>query len=138
MFWNDTEIGKIAEQDVRAGVQTFTFGFDGARLDRNNSLGFRLDQFSDVQSSSTVSNVRMGYGGLTENQTLMIAISPQTALPLLTLTGAQGFTYLIESSEDLQNWEPMGAVTLDTGVATTLEDSWAAGLLKQFYRAKSP
>ena len=58
--------------------------------------------------------------------------------PVLTLTGTQNFTYLVETSPDLVNWEPMAAVTLDTGVNAALTDPEATGLQLRFYRAVSP
>ena len=58
--------------------------------------------------------------------------------PVLTLTGTQNFTDLVETSSDLVNGEPMAAVTLDAGVNAALTDPAAPGLQLRFYRAVSP
>ena len=138
VYWNDVEIGKIDERDVLAGMQTYTFGVTGTFLDRSNSLGFRIDQFSTVPSSVSVTNVATGFGGLTNAPKLKIQNISGISTPVLTLTGAVNYTYLVETSQDLVNWEPMAAVTLDTGVTAALIDPTAAGLLMRFYRGVSP
>ncbi len=138
IYWNDLEIGRIDERDVLPGVQTYTFGITGTFLDRSNSLGFRIDQFSAVASSVSVTNVATGFGGLTTPPKLKIENVSGISTPVLTVTGMQNFTYLVESSQDLVNWEPMAAVTLDTGVAAALTDSSVPGFLMRFYRVVSP
>ena len=138
VYWNDVEIGQIDERGVLPGIQTYSFAIPSSYLDRSNSLGFRLDQFSSVASSASVSNVVTGFGGLTTPPKLKIETVTGIPTPVLTLTGTQNFTYLVETSPDLVNWEPMAAVTLDTGVTAALTDSSAAGFRMRFYRAVSP
>ena len=138
VYWNDEEIGQIDERDVLPGVQTYTFGITGTFLDRSNSLGFRIDQFSAVASSVSVTNVATGFGGLPNSPKLKIENISGISTPVLTLTGTVNYTYLVETSQDLLNWEPMAAVTLETGVAAALTDPSAPGLQMRFYRAVSP
>ena len=138
VYWNDVEIGRIDERDVLLGVQTYTFGIADTFHDRSNSLGFRIDQFSAVASSVSVTNVATGFGGLTNSPKLQIENISGISAPVLTLTGTVNYTYLVETSQDLVNWEPMAAVTLDTGVAAALTDPSAPGLQMRFYRAVSP
>lgn len=138
VFWNDEKIGEIDECNVLSGVQNYFFEMAGSYNDRNNSLGFRIDQFSEVISTVSVTNVTTGFGGLTNPPNLKMENIPGISTPVLTLTGTQNFTYLVEASDDLLNWEPMAAVTLDTGVAAALTDSSAPGFLMRFYRAVSP
>ena len=138
VYWNDVEIGRIEEQVALSGMQSYTFDVPSVFFDRNNSLGFRLDQFSGVQSSISVSNVATGFGGLPTAPKLKIETVTGIPTPVLTVTGTQNFTYLIETSPDLVNWEPMAAVTLDTGMNAALTDPDATGLQLRFYRAVSP
>ena len=138
IYWNDVEIGQIEEQASLPGVQSYTFDIPSAFLDRSNTLGFRLDQFSGVTSSVSVTNVVTGFGGLANPPKLKIETVPGVPKPVLTVTGTQNFTYLVETSPDLVNWEPMAAVTLDTGVNAALTDPEATGLQLRFYRAVSP
>ena len=79
-----------------------------------------------------------GFGGLPTAPKLKIETVSGIPTPVLTLTGTQNFTYLVETSPDLVNWEPMAAVTLDTGVNAALTDPAATGLQLRFYRAVSP
>ena len=60
------------------------------------------------------------------------------AAPVLTLTGALSYTYLIETSTDLINWAPMAAVILDAATSAALSDPDASGFTQRFYRAVSP
>lgn len=138
VFWNDQKIGEIDERNVLPGVQSYFFEVDGSYTDRNNSLGFRLDQFSAVISTVSVSNVTTGYGGVSGPMNLAVGKLPANPAPILTLTGLTNYTYLIEASEDLLNWEPMAAVTLDAGVTVSFEDLDAHLFPKRFYRAVSP
>jgi hypothetical protein len=138
VFWNDEKIGEIDERNVLPGVQNYFFEVSGSFTDRNNSLGFRLDQFSEVISTVTVSNVATGYGGVTGPMNLALDKLPTNPAPMLTLTGVTNYTYLIEASEDLLNWEPIAAVTLDAGVSVSFDDPNAPLFSRRFYRAVSP
>ena len=137
VYWNDVVIGSIDEDNVLPGVQSYTFGITKTFLDRSNSLGFRLDQFSTVQSSVSVTSVATGFAGLNAPK-LTIGTTTGSSTPVLGLTGTLNNSYIIQTSEDLVNWEPMATVTLDTGVSAYLGDPAAAGLQKRFYRAVSP
>ncbi len=138
VYWNDVEIGRIEEQVSLPGVQSYTFDIPSAFRDRNNSLGFRLDQFSSVVSSIGVTNVATGFGGLPTAPKVKIESVPGVPTPVLTVTGTQNFTYLVQTSQDLMNWEPMAAVTLDTGVNAALTDPETTSLQLRFYRVVSP
>ena len=138
VYWNDEEIGQIDERNISPGVHSYTFEIANAFLDRSNTLGFRLDQFSPVTSGISVTNVKTGFAGLPTPPRLKIERVSGIATPVLTMTGTQNFTYLVETSPDLVNWEPMAAVTLDTGVNAALTDPAATGLQLRFYRAVSP
>ena len=85
-----------------------------------------------------MTNVKTGFAGLPTPARLKIESVSGITTPVLTVTGTQNFTYLIETSQDLANWEPMAAVTLDTGVNAALTDPAATGLHLRFYRAVSP
>ena len=91
-----------------------------------------------MTSGISVTNVKTGFAGLPTPAQLKIETVSDVPTSVLTVTGTQNFTYLVETSPDLVNWEPMAAVTLDTGVNAALTDPEATGLQLRFYRAVSP
>jgi uncharacterized repeat protein (TIGR01451 family) len=52
-----------------------------------------------------------------------------------TVEGDAGLTYVIEASNDLNAWSPIGTVTL-SGPSAIFEDSNAGGISRRFYRAR--
>ena len=138
VYWNNVQIGQIDERYATTGNSNYIFAISSAYLDKSNSLGFRLDQFSGVLSSIAVSNVAVGLSGLATQHKLTIASPAGGAAPVLTLTGALGYTYIVESSTDLINWVQMAGVTLDTAATSLLNDPSASTVPKKFYRAVSP
>ena len=138
VFWNDVQIGQIDESYVTPGITNYTFMISSAYLDKSNSLGFRLDQGSNVLSTVNVSNVSTGLSGLTTPHQLTIANAAGAGTPILTLTGALGYTYIVETSTDLINWVQMAAVTLDTATTFPLSAPSVPSEPKRFYRAVSP
>jgi len=137
LYWNDQEIGTIDERNVSLGIQTYVFGVPASFTDRNNSLGFRVDQFSDVASTVSVTNVMTGFAGTGAVPTLQISKTEQYDVGL-TLGGNQAGTYVLEASTDLATWNPIATVTLSAGTPVTLSDADASSFVKRFYRAVAP
>jgi hypothetical protein len=137
VYWNDQEIGTIDERNVEPGVQTYTFGIPSVFTDHNNSLGFRLDQFSDVASSVSVTNVITGFAGTGAIPALAIDKNQQGD-QLLTVSGTLDGYYVIEASTDLATWNPIITVNLTAGTPVSLFDADAQNFTKRFYRAVAP
>jgi hypothetical protein len=136
VYWNERQIAIIDEQHTLPGTRTYKYAVPGADLDKNNCLSFRLDPFSSVVSSATVANVTTGFIGLPQPITLAIASSGENQT--LTLTGTQGFTFLIQASIDLVNWIPISAVNLSNSNSVQFVDPDAANFPVRFYQAVSP
>src|ERR1019366_6896868 len=98
------------------------------------TLSFRLDSFAN-SSSVAVTNVATGFVGVTQPITLGISLT--NGAPLLQLTAATNFTYLIQSSTNLVDWTPM-ALLLNTNGTSQLLDSAITNSRTRFYRAVVP
>jgi hypothetical protein len=94
-------------------------------------LSFRLDSFNN-SSSIAITNVSAGFVGAT--QAIKLGISFTNGAPLLQLTAATNFTYLIQSSTNLLDWTPKVFLSNTNGTMQFM--GW--GLTNsgaQFYRA---
>jgi hypothetical protein len=70
------------------------------------------------------------------NVTVLATLTPGGFTPtgfLLHLSGPSGDEYVIEASDDLQNWPPLGNVTISAGAATFADPTPQAA---RFYRAR--
>jgi hypothetical protein len=137
VYWNDQQVAVIDEQYILPGAQTYVFTVPGASLDKNNCLGFRLDPFSSVSSSISAANVKTGLAGLPQPPVLSIAKN-QSGNQVMSLTGTQGYTFLIQASTDLLNWTPISNVSLTGDTTAHFADPDAVNFASRFYRALSP
>ena len=134
VYWNTNEIGMVDERVASAGLQTYRFGLPGTVTTGLYALSFRLDSF-DNSSSITVTNIATGFVGLTQPVTLGVSLTNNA--PLVRLTAATNFTYLVQSSTNLVDWTP-AAVLLNTNGTAQFIDSAATGSSARFYRAVVP
>ncbi|MDO8482893.1 MAG: hypothetical protein Q7S86_03690, partial [bacterium] len=136
MYSETNVIGSIDERMVSAGIHKYTFPIPETATGGTRTLGFRLDAFSAIQSSVTVTNVALGFAGLREPFSLSFVGTDPTGLPLLQLNGPSGFNYRVETSTNLVDWETTAILVNTNGVvrftATTTNTT------AQFYRAAVP
>jgi hypothetical protein len=137
VYWNDVEIGTIDQDFIIDSTRTYVFQVGSAYLDRNNCLGFRLDPFSNSGASISVANVKTGFVGLAEPPKLSIANDAKRQR-VLTLTGTQGYTFLVQASTDLTNWVDISGVSLSEGNTAQFPDLDGTNFGKRFYRVVSP
>jgi len=97
-------------------------------------LSFRLDSF-DNSSNIAVTNVATGFVDVTQPITLGISIT--NGAPLLQLTAATNFTYLVQSSTNLVDWTPT-ALLLNTNGTVQFTDTPVTNSSARFYRAVMP
>ncbi|HXP59373.1 MAG TPA: hypothetical protein VN829_02725, partial [Dongiaceae bacterium] len=97
----------------------------------------RLDTFNNTASSITVTNVASGFIGITQPATLTIGTRPGDRAPVITLTAAPGFNYLVQSSTDLVNWTPSALLVNTNGTVSFADSSWTNSAAR-FYRAVVP
>ena len=134
VYWNTNQIGMVDERVVETNLQTYRFQLPGTVLSGLYTLSFRLDSFNN-SSSIAVTNVATGFVGVT--QPIMLGISLTNGVPLLQLTAATNFNYLIQSSTNLVDWTPT-ALLLNTNGTAQFMDSALTNSRTRFYRATLP
>jgi hypothetical protein len=134
VYWNTNQIGMVDERVAETNLQTYRFELPGRVSGGLYTLSFRLDSF-DNSSSVAVTNVATGFVGVSQPITLGISITNGT--PLLQLTAATNFTYLIQSSTNLVDWTPT-ALLLNTNGTAQFMDSAVTNSGARFYRAVLP
>lgn len=134
VYWNTNQIGMVDERVAATNSQTYRFELPGTVSGGLYTLSFRLDSFAS-SSSVAVTNVATGFVGVTQPITLGISLT--NGAPLLQLTAATNYTYLIQSSTDLVNWTPT-ALLLNTNGSVQFMDSAVTNSRARFYRAVMP
>lgn len=137
VYRNTNILGSIDERVVVQGLRHYTFGLQTTQTNGTYSLGFRLDAFSAIQSSVIVTNVALGFVGVRESFSLSFTSSFTNGLPVLQLNGPSGFTYIVEASTNLVDWET-AAVLINTNGTVRFIDSNSIGSASRFYRAVAP
>ena len=134
VYWNTNQIGMVDERVAETNSQTYRFGLPSTVSSGIYTLSFRLDSFAN-SSSIAVTNVATGFVGMTQPITLGISLT--NGAPLLQLTAATNFTYLIQSSTNLLDWTPT-ALLLNTNGTVQFTDSAVTNSGARFYRAVLP
>ena len=132
VLWDTNQIGTVDERVVSPGLQTYRFFLPNTVTNGVYVLGFRLDSFDSTSSSIMVTNVATGFIGITTPLTLGISLT--NAAPLLQLTGASNYNYLVESSTNLVDWTPT-AMLLNSNGTVLFPDPTSTNSSARFYRA---
>lgn len=135
VYWNTNEIGVADETVTTPGLQNYSFALPASYSSGNYVLGFRLDSFENIVSSISITNVTLGFAGLTNTVTL--GINRAGGSNQLTLTGPTNYNYLVESSSNLVDWIPT-AIVANTNGTVLFPIPAATNSNAQFYRAVSP
>lgn len=137
VYWNTNQIGAVDESVTLAGLHSYTFALPTVFEAGNYALGFSLDRFTNVVSSLTVTNVATGFVGVTQPITLAALGFATNGAPVLKLTGAPGYNYLIQASTNLLDWTPTALLVNTNGTAFFAEPG-PASKTARFYRATLP
>lgn len=137
VYWNTNQIGLVDERVAPTGLQMYRFALPATVASGLYTLSFRLDTFNNTASSITVTNVASGFIGITQPATLTIGTRPGDRAPVITLTAAPGFNYLVQSSTDLVNWTPSALLVNTNGTVSFADSSWTNSAAR-FYRAVVP
>ncbi|HEY5505609.1 MAG TPA: hypothetical protein VIK28_10670, partial [Sedimentisphaerales bacterium] len=135
VYWDTNQIGTVDERVVSPGLAMHRFFLPETVTNSVYVLGFRLDAFNDTSPSITITNVATGFAGVTQPLTLGITLTNNT--PILQLTGASNYNYLVESSTNLVDWTPTALLVNTNGTAQFI-DSAVTNSGARFYRAISP
>jgi hypothetical protein len=135
VYWDTNQIGMVDERVASTNLQTYRFALPGTVPNDVYVLGFRLDSFSNTLASVTVTNVTTGFVGV--NQPITLGILLTNGTPLVQLTAATNFTYLVQSSTNLVDWTPM-ALLVNTNGTMQFIDSAITNPPARFYRAVMP
>jgi len=136
VYWNTNQIGFVDERIALPRLQQYTLGLPGTYNNGNHILGFRLDPFTNVVSSATITNINFGFSGLSEPLSLAVSMNPTNGFPTLLLSGAAGFNYVVEGSTNLMDWTPTAIVTNTNGIVQ-FTDLTFTNAMQRFYRAVS-
>ena len=134
VYWNTNQVGMVDERVAPTNLQTYRFTLPGTVTNGLYTLSFRLDSFAN-SSTVAVTNVATGFVGVTQPTTLRLSITNRA--PLVQLTAATNFTYLIQSSTNLVDWTP-AAMLLNTNGTVQFIDSAITNSRTRFYRAVVP
>ena len=101
VYWNTNQVGMVDERVASTSLQTYRFALPSTVTNGLYTLSFRLDSFTN-SSSIAITNVATGFVGV--RQSMMLGISLTNGMPLVQLTAATNFTYLVQSSTNLVDW----------------------------------
>ena len=134
VYWNTNRVGMVDERVASPGSQTYRFALPSTVATGLYTLTLRLDSFEN-SSSIAVTNVATGFVGVT--QPITLGISCTNGAPLVQLTAATNFTYLIQSSTNLVDWTPT-ALLLNINGTAQFTDFPVTNASARFYRAMMP
>jgi hypothetical protein len=137
VYWNTNQIGLIDERAAIPGLQAYRFPLPAPVCSGLYTLSFRLDVFTNAESSITVTNVAAGFVGITQPISLEMLPVGTNNTPVLKLTAAPGYNYLVQSSSNLVDWLPT-ALLVNTNGAVLFADPAATNGGARFYRALMP
>lgn len=137
VLWDANVIGILDERVVSLGLQHYQFRFPNAETNSTHVLGLRLDPFTNIQSTITLTNVVLNQIGPSQPFSLAITNSQTNGLPVYELTGEAGFEYTIQASTNLSDWQDI-AILVNTNGAVRFYDQTATNCPMKFYRGVTP
>jgi len=139
VYWDTNMVGIVDERVVQPGRRHYSFVFPRAENGSVHMLGFRLDPFTYQASTAVITNVMIGYVGVSKPFSLSFTDDAVAGLPVMQLTGQSGFDYTVQASTDLvgTNWADIAILSNTNGTVRFIDpDSLNYGA--RFYRAVAP
>lgn len=141
-YWNGEELAVFDEQYYASGSETQTVDIPNAVLNQPNVLSFRLDPFSEVPSSASISAIYTSFIGLVDPISLQM-LSNTASGGQIELHGPSGYTFVVEGSTNLVEWTPVAVVgSTNNGtsepVIIPFIDPERETQPRRFYRAIAP
>ncbi|MEK7646525.1 MAG: DUF3466 family protein [Patescibacteria group bacterium] len=137
VYWDTNIIGQIDEKVVSSESRQYTFVFPRTEGSILHMLGFRVDPYTNVHSSITVSNIVTGLYGPSQPFTLSSTTNTSGGLKVWQLTGQAGFEYEVEVSTNLLDWEHLSTL-INTNGSVSFIDRGSTNHAYRFYRAFVP
>jgi len=137
VYWDTNVIGSLDEKAVKPGLKNYTFGFPTTTANSTHILGFRLDSFTNTQSSVAITNIVLESIGVTQPFSLSMTTNRYGGLPVFRLTGQSGFNYTVQASTNLVNWDTM-AILVNTNGMVDFTDYSLTNYTQRFYRTVAP
>ena len=134
VYWDTNMIGTVDERAVQPGLQHYMFKFPNALANSSHMLGFRMDSFTNIQSSTVITNTAFGFSGVSQPFRLSVTTNVSDGLRVSQLTGQSGFIYMVEASTNLVNWDAI-ALLVNTNGIVRFVDVGSSNAPKRFYRA---
>lgn len=134
VYWDDQVIGSVDERVVSSG--NYKFSFPNATANTTHMLGFRLDPFTNIQSSVTVTNVMLKQVGVSQPFSLSVVTNSSNGL-VYQLTGEAGFEYTVQASTNLVDWTEIATLANTNGIVRFF-DQTATNAPMKFYRGVAP
>lgn len=134
VYWDTNLLGLVDEAQVQPGLQHYTMSFPAASAGTSHVLGFHLDPFAEVSSSISMTNITVGWAGVTLEPTLSI-IGSTNGFLVFQLSGQED-NYEIQATTNLlsTNWVDLAVVANTTGTAEFTDQS-STNYAMKFYRA---
>jgi hypothetical protein len=137
VYWNTNQIGMVDERVSSTNLQSYRFALPGLLTNGLYTLSFRLDPSSNITPSVTVTNVKTGFSGVAQPILLGMSLAASNNTPLLMLSGASNYNYLVQSSTNLTDWTAT-ALLVNTNGTVFFADPAATNFSHRFYRATLP
>ena len=101
VYWDTNEIGMFDERFVPSGQHHYSLSFPSATGNGAHVLGFRLDPFTNIQSSVTMTNIVIRQTGPSSPFTLSVTTKAINSSPVYQLNGEAGYDYEVQASTNL-------------------------------------
>ncbi|GEM_PF-2104537 len=133
VLWDADTIGTFDERVIGSGLQHYQFRFPNAAVNSTHVLGFRLDPFTNIQSTITMTNVVLNQVGPSQAFSLSLTGTSTNGALVYQLTGEAGFNYGIQTSSNLVNWTTI-ATLANTNGTVRFFDQDSTNYPMRFYR----
>lgn len=137
VYWDSEVIGTLDERVIGAGAAQYSMRFPVTQSNSTHVLSFRIDPFTNIQSTVVLTNVMLGQVGVTQPFTLSVTPNTTNGAIVYQLNGESGFDYGLQASSNLLDWTQI-AILENTNGSVTFFDEASTNYPMRFYRAVAP
>lgn len=136
VLWDSGTVVTLDERTIGQGMNHYALRIPATESNSAHVLSFRLDPFTNVQSTIVITNVVLGQQGAVQPFSLSATTNIVNGLPVWQLTGQAGIDYGLQASTNLIDWEQI-AVLENTNGTVNFSDLDSTNHPMRFYRAIS-